>query len=577
MNNYYDTKFKRLIDDLEYTNSNALIEIVHLYLDNKPKKLKKEKVSQSKRDELFWNSKSLQEHKREFAALETYSLALSKNFKSEFLYQIDILKYSAITFPLAMKQAIKYSKIFLEKDNKNYTQLKEVLNKTEFEECFKICDGIAKYYNSLTQDVKAKEKLLMDYGYVDLLLIISLSSLKYTLNNANNPSYFSIYSMVLTKLVQDRISKKDRRKKAIDQTHIEEKIIKYFRQNIHNNVAPEEYELFEEIFKAYEALVFFEQNEFYTFLYDDNYKFTLLQEKITLCPIDMNKHINTAIHSEKLQGMFKYYEEEAVIVLADKFKKEYNGKQENYDMNFFQELSVYQTHFIMSEIFGLDKNVFIDDNKTLNIFHLIYEGHAFSSLYAFEFLKPYLPILQKYGMENWWQAHKDIIVHSMMTHRKNRMPLIYKTKNKVVSEIKGNQQIDFGEKIIDFWSHDLNAEKNNSIKYPSFFEKPFIKIDDFVFVFPWLMSFSGTSPMTFINSLLRVHTNRMELLEDGKKNNVRKDEVCRSEKNLAELFKKLDFIVEDGYTHSKEAADYGVEDMDIIASKDGHLFILEVG
>jgi hypothetical protein len=89
------------------------------------------------------------------------------------------------------------------------------------------------------------------------------------------------------------------------------------------------------------------------------------------------------------------------------------------------------------------------------------------------------------------------------------------------------------------------------------------------------MSFSGTSPDIFINSLLRVHTNRLELMEDGKKNNVRQEEVVRSEERLAERFDKLGFTVENGYKHSK-ASKYGVQDIDIIASKDGHLFIQEL-
>ena len=575
MYDYYDNKYSKLISDLGYCEVEALNEIMQIYLDDKPKKIKNKNVQRIHRDECFWNSRLLKENKDTFFATSLYAMVLSKNFKSEYIHQIDMIKESSINYSLAITQAIKFSKIFLDKDTKKYRQLKDSLDKNKFEDFFKICDGIALRYRRLKEGLKDKEKLLMDYGYVDLLFVMSLSSLKYTSINVANPSYFSIYSMILTTVLQDRIKKKDRRKRAIEEAHIREKIKKFFMPNKNKNEVPVECERFEEIFKAYEALILFEQNELYTFLYDENYKATLDHDKIILSPIDMKKHIKTEMHSEKLQGMFKYYEEEVMIVLPDKFQNDYKGQAENRDMNFFQSLRIGQTQLIMSEIFGLNDDVFIDDAKTLNVRHLVYAGYAFSTLYAFEFLKIYLSVMQKHGIKNWWQSHIEIIQHSMLTHKKNRSPLIYKTMRKVILEVEGNQKIDFGEKIIDFWSHDLRAEKNNTVKYPAFFEKPFIKIDDFVFIFPWLMSFSGASPMTFINSLLRVHTNRMEQLEDGKKNNVRKDEVGRSEKNLAKLFMKLGFKVKDGYT-SENAKKYGVQDMDIVASKDGHLFILEL-
>lgn len=576
MNNYYDTKFKRLIDDLAYVSSNALAEIVNIYLDNKPKKIKNKNVSQIQREEWFWNSQLLKDYKDHFIKLDIYPLALSKNFQNIPMHQIDMINVHAQLSPSSVKQGIKYSKIFLDGENENYKTLKGVLEPKEFQEFFHICDGVAKHYDRLKDDVKTKEKILMSYGYVDLLFLMALLSVKYAKINIEIPTYITTYGMVLTKILQERIQERDRRKKPIERIHIDEKVIAYFMENMHKSDLPKGYESFEDIFKAYEKITLFEQNELYIFLYDTNYSVTVDENNIVMNPIDMHKHIDIALHSEKLQGMFKYYEEEALILLEDVFEEEYNGKKENYDMNFFQSMRVLQAKLIMHEIFGLAEDVFIDDAKKLHVGQLIYTGFSFSSLYFFEFLGEYSHILQKHSVGNWWQAHTEIISLSMFTHRKNRNPLIYKSFKKEIEIINKNQQIDFGEKIIDFWSHDLKNNKTNDIKYPTFFEKPFIKVDDFVFLLPWIMSFSGTSPITFINSLLRVHTNRMELLENGKKNNVRKDEVCRSEKNLAGLFKKLGFKVENGYSHSKEAFDYGVQDMDIVASKDGHLFILEL-
>jgi len=577
LNTYYEKRFDYTIKELKYTKEDALIEIVQFYLEDKPKKIKNEKISQIERDEWFWGSDFLQQNKSTFLKSNLYALALKKNLKNKTLFNLEMIKDSAAVNSSALRQAIKYSKIFLEKNNANYIQLKQILDTKEFVEFFEICDKVENHYCNLQQHVKEQENLLLSYGYVDLLFLISFSTLKHAHIQLDtmNPSYLSIYGMTLTKMVQDRISQPDRRKKTIDQRQLFDKEKKYFMQKIANNEVPEELESFEKIYEAYEILTLFEQNILYSFLYDENYQSVLLEDKVTLSPVDMNKHIKTEMHSEKLQGMFKYYEEVAMTLFADGFKENYRGKEENYDMNFYQELLHFQTLTIMYEIYGLDFDIFIDNDKTLDLAELIYSGYALSMFYAFEFLMVYTPILQKNHKENFWQSHREIVIHSTTTHKKNRFPLIYKTINKVVSEIHGNQQIDFGDKIIDFWSHDLKKEKTNNIKYPTLFEKPFIKIDDFVFTFPWLMSFSGTSPDIFINSLLRVHSNRLELMENGKKNNVRQEEVVRSEKRLAEFFEKLGFAVENGYKHS-EAKKYGTQEMDIVASRDGHLFILEL-
>ena len=342
MSNYYDKKFYISINDLEYTTADALSEIVHTYLDDKPKKLKNKNVTQCDRNELFWNSKLLQDNRDDFLKLDTYSLVLSKNFKSKSIYQIGMIKEHAILSPFSVQQALKYSQIFLKNENSNYAQLKTILpDGTVWEEFIKICDSIAQHYQIFKKDVKNQENILMGYGYVDLLFLMSLSSLKYASKNLKVPSNITIYSMTLTKILQDRLKKKDKRKRAIEQTHIDKKTIKYFMQNVHKNEVPVEYIVFEEIYRAYESLILFEQNELYTFLYDENYQSILVQNEVSLCPIDIEKHINTEMHSEKLQGMFKYYEEEVMIILSDKLSKEYND-----DMNFFQEKGVYQVQLI---------------------------------------------------------------------------------------------------------------------------------------------------------------------------------------------------------------------------------------
>jgi len=572
INNYYDKKFKDLINELNYRKSEALIEIAHIYLDNKPTK-----YPQTKRDEEFWNSRTLIDNENIIFELDTYALLLMKNFKSKKLYQIELIKNSNIS---AIKEAIKTSKIFLDENNDNYKILKETLEKIQYEDFFKTCDFIAKHYKKLQQNVKNQEKELMKFFYVDLLFLMSLSSLEYAKYNIESPNYLSIYNVIMTKILEHRTNNKDRKKRKIDKQYIQTKEQKYFIEPIsficRNQEPPlPEYKIFQEIFKTYEKLVVFEENQLATFLYDENFETLLEADKIIFQPINIEKHIKTESTPQKSQLILTFFEDLAKsFTTENEFKKVYLEKgnnPKNINMNYIHEINASRTILIMKMIYGLEEDVFIDNNNKLNLTYLAHTGATFTTLYRFEFLEKYFHVLTRHDMNNFWLSHAEISYHSMTTHMKNRFPLIYRTIEEEVKQFNHDFQIESSDKLVNFWSLDI---KDINTKYPNLYEKPFIKIDDYIFIFPWMIAFNA-SPMTFINSLLRVHTNRMELIENGKKNNVRKEEVSRSEKNLVDLFSKLGFKVQDGYYHSK-SEEYGVQDIDIVASKDGHLFILEL-
>ena len=115
-----------------------------------------------------------------------------------------------------------------------------------------------------------------------------------------------------------------------------------------------------------------------------------------------------------------------------------------------------------------------------------------------------------------------------------------------------------------FWTNDLRIINKINEKVPNIFEKPFFKLDNFVFKVPWILAFQHPTT-TFLNNLLRVHYNRKD----------RKNEVHESEKFIHDLFLENGFIVEYSYDLPGEK-NQGLGDIDVICSKDGHLFVLEL-
>ena len=92
-------------------------------------------------------------------------------------------------------------------------------------------------------------------------------------------------------------------------------------------------------------------------------------------------------------------------------------------------------------------------------------------------------------------------------------------------------------------------------------QKPFYRIDDFIFQFPWLTAFQSLNT-AMINYVRKLHKNRLEL----------KSETDQIELNLAEKLDRIGFQVFCQYVPSEGNAG----EIDLIAMYDNHVIVAEV-
>lgn len=129
------------------------------------------------------------------------------------------------------------------------------------------------------------------------------------------------------------------------------------------------------------------------------------------------------------------------------------------------------------------------------------------------------------------EALSKLMMHGFIIGE-NRMPMTFALENDKskkmsswITEGSNNQKLKQMKKILKFWSFDLYDENDQS----TYMQKPFYRIDDFIFQFPWLTAFQNLNT-AMINYVRKLHKNRLEL----------KSETDQIELNLAE---KLDRIV----------------------------------
>lgn len=146
----------------------------------------------------------------------------------------------------------------------------------------------------------------------------------------------------------------------------------------------------------------------------------------------------------------------------------------------------------------------------------------------------------------------------------NRMPFTFaKREDKIKrmsSWVKGSSNTVKKKKmdeILKFWSCDLYNEEDVS----TFQQKPFYRIDDYIFQFPWLTAFQNVNTM-MVNYARKLFKNRAEL----------KIETDNIELNLAEKFKNAGFQVFCQY----QPLDREVGEIDLIAVYENHVIVTEV-
>lgn len=554
--NYYSKKYTELVNN-QFSKLEAFTEICHIYLDDKPRKFMSKKLTYKDRNEMFWFNDIWQALPNKVLDTDLFSLLLNKNLLNSSLYNLDLISTCAKLYPTIFTRAVKSSKIFIENES-NFTMLKnELKNESSLKDFFLVCDILTKQYRELNDEVISYRQILNSYGYLDLLCLTSLYMMKNIEKSVKNIYLFEHNGRVFSKILQDRLREVDRKKRAIDESYVQEKLAKYFISP--NQV--ENFEEFEQLVNVYMELIAFEEGVLSTFCYDENYIVSLEKEYVCLTPLNVEKVITWHWDGNKVIASNKYYLEEAMDYVVQEYKNSRFGNPENEELNKSIFVWVNANMNMLADLYGVDKSIHLDNHTTLEILPVVQGLSSLIGLYGKEFINKYLDF--KKGYINFWEA-KYYFIGKGILDDKDRLPLVHSRIGKFAKVLNDQFQITYGNEIEKFWTNDLRDINRTKQKIPNLFEKPLLKIDDYVFKIPWVLALQNPTT-TFLNSLLRVHHNRPD----------RKNEVHISEKFIHNLFKDNGFIVESSFDlPGDENKDIG--DIDVICSKDGYLFILEL-
>ena len=553
MSNYYQNKFDDL--KLKYEISEAINDICNLYLDNKPKKLKKyEKINQ------FWyfikNIKFI-----EHMDNHILTLSLIKGIKEQYIFSNDFLELIFQKDKEILIQAIKYSKIFLKSSEENFINIKNFyLSKNIYVDFFKATDILYNKYNILKNKVNNEIIRLKSFAYFDLIFYMSLYTMKQT-NKYYTLTEYENTGDILTKILHDRLKEPDKKRSDYKFEESGIRIVDLLSKNKYNDGLQK----LETIINIYKELYLFENTTIVTFCFDDNFQFEIINEELNLKVIDINKYKKWLNENRKLEVFFEYYFSEAIYHTKELLDKHILGTIENNDINKFAFNLSLGINKLLEEIYGCYNQLKINDITSLPKDKAIESICYLSSLYKKYFVSEYVSLLEKHQ----WKDALNIFIFNGMYERKQRFPIVIKQQYTFANEMN---DVNFTvsesdrENIESFYTFDLKEFNNtNEEKLPNIFEKPLLKLDDLVLIMPFILG-SQNLFTSIINNLLNVHFKRTK---------YRKEEVQQSENYLLKLFQKLNFKAIANY-ELPFSKDYDLGDIDLICTKDDYLFVLEL-
>ncbi|MGY6623969.1 NERD domain-containing protein [Acinetobacter johnsonii] len=563
MKNYYEEKFESLF--LKYGSEIAKEKIVQdlLYKSSQPKT-----ESYKNKFDMFWQSNFIKLLTVDEVRKENYILALSQYIRytiTDKNIYINYLKLDIQSFILA----VRYSGIILNSEHDSWGILKEISQEFDSEE---LCGFIQtathlqlqyKHRLAVYEDIQNK----LNISQITAMSFSSLYAYEYLVPNKDFfqlPYQFDPEEKNSAETVWkafDEIVKfsKKNTKKLTDQSiglALKNKLMPFLIGEGMTPLLQEQYELYKKLVAIKIEIINYKRNVLESFSFDKQVNYELKNSEL----IYTNTKDKKDNWSEKNSLLISYW-------LGIGTKKLLNSDViysiintgHNLEANAVALSKAFAVKEQLEQVYGiLDFSI---NQQKLDAYEIMITMTLSQAHYLKDHIEKFIGFLPH--AESNLHALTELTMHGFVIGE-NRMPFTFARQEdkikRMSSWVKGSSNTvkkKKMEQILNFWTCDLYSEDHHS----TFQQKPFYKIDNFVFQFPWLTAFQNVNTM-MINYVRKLHKNRLEL----------KSETDNIELNLAEKFKNAGFNVFCQY----QPVDREVGEIDLIAICENHVIVVEV-
>jgi Holliday junction resolvase-like predicted endonuclease len=586
--NYFDALLVRLIA-IGQNESFARTEVFHAYLDGKPSARNKKALSRSARDELFWASCVVSECPVDQWRNEAMVLALTRYLGQEDVSAAKILEKIARSVPDAVIRAVRHSRLV---SSPHSVRRKEVdqaakLSKEIAEVC-RVLDTFDGAHRMRVVELDKCKAFFADITPFELLAYASLYAfeqliphcLSANLSVGSNGVRVDVAWDAINDLLIWKLSDAEPGALKLD----DENIVRSLRKHIIPLLFPEgpKFGRPESMLIQFRALMEaqIELNEFRSrsmdaFSYDESIRFERRDQVLNI--VESNSAVSeTWLRDvrkiERLHGYWFYRAFDA-FAKSDAAKKSF-GRPENQDDNRLAYIRAMRTYLRLREVYGIADQVSAETCEPVDLFQSLLSLELMSMFFMREFLAEFAAMASASG--DWIVALQTLALNGLGNDPQIRWPLTWSDRTSKVANITGwtvseaepQGSAHMASAILDFWTYDVAAiagrlQGSEMSLSPRLFERPILKFGSMLVQLPWVVGIQNSSTAA-INNIRRL----------GARRDRAREETRRIEIGLARMLQSRGFRVLTNWFPPDMARDAG--EVDVIAMRDGHLFILEV-
>lgn len=588
--NYYDELFERASGS---SVPFAIESVAVAYLDGKPRLLRNQKTTKRARDGLFWSSRPVAECPPESWNSEFMVLALARYLGQEPVVAVGLLSRVAKVAPAALVRAVRYSGLVLNQHSPRRTELEEAaVGQAEVLELSRVLTIFDLAYRDRMATLHKQKTLLADLSIFDLLIFASLYAFEQLV-----PRDFGIPTVGSTTAVDSQVAwdaindllawkleSEETSSLRLSGDDIGRSVAAHLRPILFEDGHGDSGAALQRL-RGFQGLVAaqIELNEFvgrsaHAFSYDDSIQFVRRGDRLEIVEVDATSRRAWQRDGRKLERLHGYWFHRAMeayiaAVAADPGLWAI-GRSGNGDANRLAWIQALQTQLRLREVYGVADAVATDAGERVDVFQALLSLNLMSAFFQAEFLAAFATRLK--AAANWIEGLQQLALYGLRNGMQNRLPLTWSGRDAKVANIVGwtvtpaqpKGDARMASAILDFWTYDLAAlsahfKADAPGLQPRFYERPVLKFGQTLVQLPWIIGLQNNSTAA-INNLRRL----------GARRGQAREEAQRIETALARLLESRGFTTLLNWRPPRDVDDAG--EVDVIATLDQHLFVLEV-
>ena len=592
--NYYDDLAARALGN-GLPLDVAVERAASAYLDGKPATQGKRKLTRNERDSLFWLSRTVKDCPTNVWATESMVLALAQYLGQESLAVQGLIDAVARIAPDALIRAVRYSGLVLNQQSPRRTELTLAgTSSPDVGELCRLLDIFDLAHRMRVATLQVEKYRLIDLSAFEFLVYASLYAFKcfvgkeiaamkagVATESSTELAWYAINDLLAWKLETAGESSL----KLTDES-IGKSLARHLRPILFDEGRGGASEAVQN-FHAFHALVDaqIELNEFISrsadaFSYNDSFKFVRHEDRLEIMEVDQAARTAWQNDGQKLRRLHDYWFHRAMDAFVEQVAADPGlweiGRQENADSNRMAWLRALQARLRLQEVYGIPNAVKTDSGEFVDLFQALLSLNLMSAFFERDFLLAFADRIASTG--NWCAALQHMTMEGLLNGMQNRFPITWSGREEKITNItgwtvtksqpKGSPRM--ASAILDFWTYDMavmaaRLKQREPGLQPHLFERPVLKFGSTLVQLPWIVGMQNNSTAA-INNLRRLGSWRGKVQE----------ETQRIEASLASALESRGFRVLLNWQPSREGALDDPGEVDVIATRDGHLFVLEV-